>query len=204
MDCDQARSAISALIDAEDPGVAPEALREHLDGCEACATWHEALVALPAIAEMGPGPDDDVLPAVLRSLASERAAQAERRARGALAPWRVGLVLVAVVQPALVLPSLLAGHWVDHAHDARELGSWHLALAVGFLFAAIRPARAWGMLPLVAALVAGLLVTAGIDVAESRVGFAQELAHVVDVAGVACLWALSVRVQRPLLRLRVT
>lgn len=204
MDCDQARSAISALTDAEDPGVVPEALHEHLDSCKACVAWQEALFAQPPIVEMGPDPDDNVLPGLLRSLTNERAAQAERRARRALAPWRVGLVLVAVVQPALVLPSLLAGHWVDHAHDARELGSWHLALAVGFLFAAIRPARAWGMLPLVAALVAGLLVTAGIDVAESRVGLAQELAHVVDVSGVACLWALSVRVQRPVLRLRAT
>ena len=204
MDCEHAREALSALMDDEDPGVGLQAVDEHVDGCGACADWRETLLASPVIADMGIGPGDRLLPAVLGSLASERAAQAESRARRALAPWRVGLVLVAVVQPLLVLPSLVEGQWFDHAHDARELGSWHLALAVGFLFAAARPARAWGMLPLVAALVTGLLVTAGVDLAESRVGLAQELAHVVDVAGVGCLWALSVRVQRPVLRLRVT
>lgn len=204
MDCERAREALSALADDEDPGVDRAALNRHLHGCRACAGWREAISAPPFVEAMRISPDEHVLGAALGALAGERAAQAGRRARRALAPWRAGLVLVAVIQPLLVLPSLLSGHWLGHAHDARELGSWHLALAVGFLFAAFRPERAWGMLPLVAALVAGLLVTAGIDLAESQVGIAQELAHVVDLAGLGCLWALSLRVQRPLLSLRTT
>ncbi len=160
------------------------------------------MAALPRLATVLPEAGPGVWPAVVASLGAARAEDRERRARRALAPWRIGLASAALVQPVLVLPSLLGAQWLGHGHDARELGAWHLALAVGFLFAAIRPARAWGMMPLVSALVAGLLLTAGIDLAEGRVGLPQELAHAVELAALGCLWALSARVQRPAVRLR--
>ncbi|MGH9151592.1 MAG: hypothetical protein ACRD03_04100 [Acidimicrobiales bacterium] len=47
----------------------------------------------------------------------------------------------------------------------------------------------------------GLLETAGVDVADGEVGLVKELARAVDMTGLACLWALSRRVSRPVLRL---
>lgn len=202
MQCEHAREAMSALIDGEDPGAAAEEVAAHLARCGACERWRQDLDARPSVVAMTAAPGEHVLPAVLGALSRERAAVEEERERRALAPWRIGLVVVAVTQPLLVLPSLVSAQWLGHAHDAREIGSWHLALAVGFLFAAHRPARAWGMLPLVAALVAALVVTAGIDMANGNAGLASELAHAVDVGGLACLWALSARVPRPAIRPR--
>ena len=43
------------------------------------------------------------------------------------------------------------------AHTGHELVSLDVGLAVGFLFLAWRPSRAWGALPLVTLLVAGLV-----------------------------------------------
>ena len=202
MECQHAREALSALIDGEDPGATVDDIAIHLAGCGACATWQQELQARPSVASMAAAPGEHVLPAVLSALSRERAAVEEERERRALAPWRIGLVVVALVQPLLVLPSLVSAQWLGHAHDAREIASWHLALAVGFVFAAHRPARAWGMLPVVTALVAALMVTAAIDMASGDVALASELAHAVDVAGLACLWALSSRMQTPAIRPR--
>ena len=202
MDCERAREALSALADGEDPGAEPAAVAAHVASCDACAAWGQALRGRPVTMSLPTEPGDHVLADVLSAMSRQRAADEQRRVRRALAPWRIGLVMAAVVQPLLVLPSLVSAQWLGHAHDAREIGSWHLALAVGFVFAAWRPARAWGMLPLVAALVGALVVTAVVDTANGHVGWARELAHVVDVIGLACLWALSARVQRPALRLR--
>ena len=189
MDCDRAREALSARIDGEDPGVGVEALEQHLDGCAACAGWREALLGLAGRLEAADDPDPALRRAVLERLARERAAQEDRRAQRALRPLRVALGVVALVQPALVVPALLSGP----AHDARELGSWHLALAVGFLFAAIRPSRAWGMLPLVAALAGGLVITACVDVLQGNARPGEEVAHAVDLVGLGCLWVLGRR-----------
>ena len=90
------------------------------------------------------------------------------------------------------------GHGVDGAtHAARELGSWDLALAAGMVFAALRPARAWGMLPLVAAVVAGLTVTSLIDAARSDVELAREVAYLLAVLGLSLLWWIATPAGKP-------
>src|SRR5205085_6412835 len=76
-------------------------------------------------------------------------------------PVRLGLVLVGIAQLVLAVPSLVFG--ADEGapvHIAHEAGSWDLALAVGFLFAAWRPLRAVGLLPFVVVLSACLGITA--------------------------------------------
>jgi predicted anti-sigma-YlaC factor YlaD len=107
---------------------------------------------------------------------------------------RIALGVVAVLHLALAIPSLFFG---DDAgapvHVAHELGSWDMALSVGFLFAAVRPARAWGMVPLVTALVASLLLTSGLDVSEGQAAVWREAAHSLEIAGLALLWLLARR-----------
>jgi hypothetical protein len=58
------------------------------------------------------------------------------------------------------------------------------------VFAAARPARAWGMLPLVAALVACLLATSVLDVSARNAGFG-ETTHALELAGLGFLWLLA-------------
>ena len=76
-------------------------------------------------------------------------------------------------------------------HIAREVGSFDFALAVGFLFVGWRPARAYGMLPLVAALVACLGITTAVDLARGTATLLGESAHLLDLMGLASVWELA-------------
>ena len=73
--------------------------------------------------------------------------------REVISPARWALFVVALTQLVLAAPALLLGEDTGATvHVARELGAFDLALAVGLLVAAWQPARAWGLLPVVAAL----------------------------------------------------
>jgi predicted anti-sigma-YlaC factor YlaD len=105
---------------------------------------------------------------------------------------RVTLVAVAAIMIVAALPALVLG---DDAglpvHAARHVGSFDLALAVGFLFAAWRPSRVSGLLPVVGALVACLVATSVLDVIEGRTGALAETQHVVELAGLIAAWLLA-------------
>jgi predicted anti-sigma-YlaC factor YlaD len=92
----------------------------------------------------------------------------------------------------LALPVLLLGRDAGApVHIAREVGSFDFALAVGFLFVGWRPVRAYGMLPLVAALVACLAVTTTVDLARGTATLLGESAHLLDLMGLASVWELA-------------
>ncbi len=107
--------------------------------------------------------------------------------------WRLGLAVIGVVQIALGVPALLLGADAGlPVHTARHLGSFSIALAVGFLFAAWRPSRVAGLFPVAAALVACLVVTSIVDVASGRAAAANELGgHVTELLGLALLWLVG-------------
>ncbi len=106
--------------------------------------------------------------------------------------WRAALALIALAQLAVALPALVLGTDAGEAtHIARELGSWDLALGFGFLFAAWRPARAWGMLPLVVPLVACLVLTTAFDVVDMQASLLRESTHLLDLIGLPVLWMLA-------------
>lgn len=197
MICEQFRDAVSARLDGEDPGLPTAMLDAHLDSCAACTRWAVAAADVVRVTRVAPAdPVPDRTGAILaaaadRGLLGGDAAYAELR-------WRLALAALALLQLAVAVPSLLFG---DDAgaptHIAHEMGSWDVALAVGFLFAAWRPSRAWGMVPLVAALVGCLLVTTGVDIAEGHATVAHEAAHMLEVAGLGVLWLLAHRPTLP-------
>jgi predicted anti-sigma-YlaC factor YlaD len=76
-------------------------------------------------------------------------------------------------------------------HAARHVGSFDLALAIGFLFAAWRPSRLPGLLPVVTALVVCLVGTSVLDVLDGRTGALTEVQHVVEVVGLGAAWLLT-------------
>jgi predicted anti-sigma-YlaC factor YlaD len=175
MNCREIREACSAALDGEDPGVSRAVIDEHLRACEPC---REFVVR----AEM-----PDLMPRIAI------AAEEDRAMRPFLSsPVRVALVGIAVAQLALAVPTLLFG--TDEGapvHVAHEVGAWDFALAVGFLFAAWRPLRAVGMLPFVAALSAGLVLTALIDIANGKTPAVLELTHLLELVGTVLLWMLT-------------
>jgi predicted anti-sigma-YlaC factor YlaD len=109
----------------------------------------------------------------------------------------VALAVVALVQIGVALPALLFGEDAGlPVHAAHHLGSFAVALGVGFLVAAWRPSRVAGLLPFAAALVACLVVTSAIDLASGRAAAGSELTHATELVGLAALWLLA-RVERP-------
>lgn len=190
MDCEHFRLGISARLDGEDAGVDDATLAWHLANCVPCRRYESEAIALTravrvASAEAAP----DLAPTIMAAINAERMGKSRRFDPQAL---RAGLIALALVQMALALPILLFGREAGASvHIAREIGSFDFALAVGFLFVGWRPARAYGMLPLVAALVACLGVTTAIDLVRGTATAVSESAHLLDLLGLASVWELS-------------
>jgi predicted anti-sigma-YlaC factor YlaD len=207
MDCTLARTALSAQLDGEDPGLPAGALDAHLAACGACWSWHAQASALHSRVRVAPAPAvPDLSGAVLAAIGTEPVPRPGRRAPGrtdvvGAAPGdrglRLALAVVALVQIGVALPALLLGEDAGlPVHTARHLGSFAVALGVGFLVAAWRPSRIAGLLPFAAALVACLVVTSALDVAAGRAAPTGELTHVTELVGLAALWLLA-RAERP-------
>ncbi len=96
------------------------------------------------------------------------------------------------MQIAVAVPALLFGADAGlPVHTARHLGSFDIALAVGFLVAAWRPERIPGILPIVAALVVCLVGSSLLDVLSGTTGAANEAHHATDFAGLVVVWLLN-------------
>ncbi len=195
LSCDEVREAISAQLDDESPGCSPAVLDEHLAGCADCQAWREQAHRVTrrvrvTPAGLTPGDDEALLAVVLAERARVRTT---RRRRLTL---RAGLALVALAQ--LVLTGLLLG--LDHGgmagmsgmqHMDHELIAFNAALAVGFGFAALRPGRARGMVPIAGIVALAIVAAALIDIIDGSIGTLHETQHVLLVVGWLLLWAVA-------------
>jgi predicted anti-sigma-YlaC factor YlaD len=190
MECENYRLGISARLDGEDAGVDDATLAWHLASCEACRRFEsEAIAVTRAVRVATSETPPDMTPTIMAAINAERVSKAPRFDPQAL---RAGLIALAVVQMLLALPVLLLGRDSGApVHIAREVGSFDFALAVGFFFVGWRPARAYGMLPLVAALVGCLAVATGVDLVRGTATLLNESAHLLDLMGLAAVWGLS-------------
>ncbi|HYZ98637.1 MAG TPA: zf-HC2 domain-containing protein, partial [Acidimicrobiales bacterium] len=163
MRCSRVREAISARLDGEAPGIPADEIDAHLAACEDCRAWAAAAGELSS-------PEPAVVRGAMTPLST---ASSEGRGLGTLlslistAEWRVLLAVIGLTQAVLAWPGVLDGNDAS-IHLTHELAAWDLGLAVGFCFVAWRPARAWGMLPLVALIVASMTVTSAVDVGSGN------------------------------------
>lgn len=194
MRCDAAREAISALLDGDLCEAGQDALERHLASCASCRAWQEAAHRLTRLARIQRSPAPRPPASLYEALRAERARSTTAwHAPASLAGARVGLAAVALGQLALSVPMLLLGE--DRSapvHVAHEMGSLDLALALGFLAAVRRPARALGMLSLVGVAALLLVVTAVVDLVGGRTTLLDETPHLAVVAGWLLLWRLAV------------
>lgn len=191
MRCDDCRPALSARLDGEalPDGITDAALEEHLDGCEACSTF--AARAMDLHREVRVRPADLVADRTDAILAALPVSARPRPVREGV---RYALMAVGLTQVLLAIPALIAAGDPNGAlHVAREMAAFELALGVGLLSAAWRPRLAAGLLPFAAALAGAMLVTAAVGVVEGEALLAGEAHHVLDLIGVALLWALHRR-----------
>ena len=195
MNCDDWREASSARLDGEDPGVDVARLDDHLAGCAACRAWLNEATRVTRLARLQPLGVPDLTESVLAAGHAEKPAGGGPRVRAArwLAVARLGLCAVAAGQWASGVAEIFDGS-VSAAvpvHSARELGSFNLAVAVGFAWVAWRPARARAQLPLLSALVAILAACTVFDLVLGHAWPRGEAAHLLLVAGLALTAVLA-------------
>lgn len=194
MDCSDIREAISAHLDDEPAALPPSAVELHVAECAGCAAWTTRLQALHRqVRVRAAEPVPDLTAAILGAAPARQAAHGRAGLLGQpVSAARWALLTVALTQLVLAIPGLLFGDGTNAAgHVARELGSFDVALAVGLLVAAFQPARAWGLLPLAAALALFVGFSSVLDLLEGTTSGGSEAHHLLDVAGVALLWVVA-------------
>jgi predicted anti-sigma-YlaC factor YlaD len=190
LNCDEARIDISSKLDGE-PVVDDDELRAHVGSCRECARFEREAGALRASARAPVAVEPTgVVDRVLSALEPDRSTSPESKF------LRVLLGVVGIVGIVQSVPDLFAPGDGVNAHASRHLGVFMAALAVGFVYTALRPRRIGGLLPVAAVLSAGLVVTAVIDVASGRTPLVGETAHIVEIVGLAVMWILT-RLERP-------
>jgi predicted anti-sigma-YlaC factor YlaD len=182
------QAAISADLDGEDLPVPREIVERHLVRCAACQDYRAAAVALNRRVRLGPAPAvPNLTGPILAAIDAERH-DPEPATQG----LRVGVAMLGLLQLGLSIPALVLGSDAGlPVHQARHLGSFGVALAVGLLVAAWRPQRISGLLPLAAVLVLCLVASAIADTATGAVAWTAEFPHLVEVLGLVGLWLLD-------------
>jgi predicted anti-sigma-YlaC factor YlaD len=190
MTCMQIRHAISARLDGEDPGLDEVTVYGHLATCPGCREFAHDAEELHRAVRLAPAPEiPDLTPGILAAIGAETRAAGGPEAQHAL---RWILVAIAVTQIAVAIPALLFGADAGlPVHTARHIGSFDVALGVGFFYAAWKPSRIPGLLPVVVALVVCLVSSSLLDVASGNTAALGEGQHALDFVGLAVVWLLS-------------
>ncbi|MFC5924748.1 zf-HC2 domain-containing protein [Micromonospora vulcania] len=193
MTCDLVRAALSARLDGEDPQASPSVLDAHTATCTDCRAWLARAEQVTRLVRVQQVEVPDLTAAVLAALAADpahRGPAAIRQARRQV--LRIAVAVAAVAQLAIALPILLAGLGVSvDPHTGREMASFDVALAVGFVLAAWRPERARAFLPVALVLAVCLAGTSVVDIANSTTALVHEVGHLAAVVQAGLLWALG-------------
>ena len=191
MDCAEVREILSADIDHEAGALEVRAARLHLGSCAACTRWTTEVERLQGRlrvreAEWVP----DLSGAILERSHPPRPGRGE---------WiRYSLAVVALTQLIVALPWLLAGDDPGATiHESRHIGAMSVALALGLLYTVKNPSRAYGILPITAALAITMLVSAVVDVIRGSTPLLGEAIHVIEVLGFLLVWMLAGRPGSP-------
>ncbi|MCW2755083.1 MAG: hypothetical protein JWQ32_2494 [Marmoricola sp.] len=187
MKCSEVREAISARLDGERSPLDDLTIERHLTECAECRSFREQL---DLVATLAPEQAPDLTESILSTLA------ARPRARPRLSAFelRLGVALIAFGELAASTFLFLRDHGyngVDHA--GHESLSFTIAICVGLLVAAARPAYAGPYLPIIGVAVALLWVTAAVDLRAGRAELIEELPHVDLMIGFVLLWLLARR-----------
>jgi predicted anti-sigma-YlaC factor YlaD len=211
MGCEQARAALSARLDGEEPATDSH-VDAHVVSCADCRAWlvgaeHLTRLLRAPAAEPTPDRTEAILAAVAANVSGRgqrRPAAARRdqsRSLGAAVAarrqvLRLAVAGFAVAQLLAAIPALLASIGIAPlTHLDHELGAFDATVAVVFLLAAWRPRLAWAYAPLACSLGLLLGVTSGLDIARGATTIGHETGHLAVVIQAVLLWQLA-RTQR--------
>ncbi|WP_245743443.1 zf-HC2 domain-containing protein [Lentzea fradiae] len=191
MECDTCREALSARLDGEPEGVPAEQADEHLAACASCRVWEESAATLTRSLRVRPATAVPDLTAAIMAEAGELEPAKTR-------DWLPRMLLggVAVAQLTLGLAQVIGGGTGGHGGHATGVGgshlfnestAWNLALGLGLLWTALRPAATSGTLPVTAAFVAVLVPYSASDLLSGTATVGRVLSHSLLLAGLALL-----------------
>lgn len=183
--CREAREVWSAHLDGEATPLELRAAERHIDGCAGCSAWCDATGALARRSRIRAADAvPDLAPEILARVHPTRPGRGD---------WvRNALAVIGLTQLVLALPALVLGdESTAPVHTARHLGAMTVALAIGFIYCAWRPERAYGMVPVAAAMAATLLATGLLDVIRGDAPALGESTHLLEMAGFGLVWALA-------------
>ncbi len=186
MGCDRWLDAISAEADGEEAGIDPRLVEAHLAGCPSCRAFRDDLAANRTRLRLGAAePVADLSGRIVKLNAVVDRAGRWGAVRGLLVV--IGVQILVLSAPALVLGSESGAS----AHDARHLGAFSVAYAVGLLVVAVRPARARTMLPVAGVLGLALAVSGVVDMVDGSTGLPGELVHLPELLSVLFVFLLA-------------
>ncbi|MET7969363.1 zf-HC2 domain-containing protein [Micromonospora sp. NPDC005305] len=195
MACEQWREILSAELDGEATRSESAAAEAHLAGCAGCRGWFESAVAVTrrARTQVAP-PVPDLVDAVLAAAPPARPGRWERAALG----LRGVLGLLGAVQLVLGLAQVGREAVIDHAHASgqhlwHESAAWNVAVGAGFLYVALRRSAPAGLLPMLSAFVATLLLLSVNDLITGQVAVQRLVSHAFLLVG----WLVMVLLARP-------
>ena len=185
MACDEARELVSAAVDDELAHHDDRRLADHLVECRNCRSYADGLATLTRTVRLrAVGVEPDFVERVMADIPATRLGRG-RWLRPSLA-W-CGLLVAA----QSVRPLILADLDGAPTHVARHVGAFALALAIGLLYAAWRPHRALGLLPLVGALLATTVLGTVLDTVSGDRSPLAESVHLVELVGMLLLWLVA-------------
>jgi predicted anti-sigma-YlaC factor YlaD len=194
MDCTTCQEILSARLDGEAGHLDVAGADAHRSTCAACAAFEASAQSLHrSIRVRAAEPVPDLASEIVAAATVPRAHPHKRTWKvpamhaAQVALGFVGLVLLATALPTMVLHDTGGLH--EH-HVTRELAAFQVALAGGFLLAALTPARAAGLLPTVAILVVSMTTIAAIDLGRGETPSIAEAQHLLELGGlflIACI-----------------
>ena len=191
--CVIVQEELSAELDAELPSGRSHAVVAHLLICTNCQGWLANVSSMHRAQRVSAAePVPDLSQRVMAALVAEQARKAAVSRPSLVPTARIALVIVAAVAALAVIPELAhRNDFTATAHGARELGTFELALAVGFAVAAWRPAQAKLVAMLGVLVSTGLVLTGALDVMAGRTALGIEVHHALEVMGtvLACVIA---------------
>jgi predicted anti-sigma-YlaC factor YlaD len=189
---------LSAQLDGEGEPAEAALVDDHLAGCAGCRQWLDRAATVNRLTRTGVGvPVPDLTDKIMAALP---AVAPRRRLRPATALY-VALAAVGAVQLILGLDQIGGGvAGAAHVHtglDAtpghlwHESAAWNVALGAGYLFIALRRTRPSGLMPMLTAFVAMLLLLSVGDLTGDRVDATRLVSHGFVILGYLLIATLS-------------
>ncbi|WP_434743990.1 zf-HC2 domain-containing protein [Micromonospora sp. SH-82] len=212
MGCEGWREILSAQLDGEETPAERVAVQRHLETCAGCRSWLDLVAGVNRRARTQVVPTvPDLTEAILAAAAAppppgrrwrptlprpRRLAALDWRPR-MVAGLRAALGLLGAVQLVLGLVQVARGG-TDHVHLSgqhlwHEAAAWNVAVGAGFVFVALRRTPPAGLLPMLSAFVATLLLLSVNDLVTSQVAMPRLASHAFLVGG----YLITVLLSRP-------